>query len=59
MGQDAIWVVGGKLKVYGVEDLPIADGSIMPRVTTGTPWVPASSPANTPQKSSIQAEHTL
>ena len=35
MGQDALWVVDGKLKVYGVEHLRIADGSIMPRVTTG------------------------
>jgi choline dehydrogenase len=28
-------VVDGELKVYGTEHLRIADGSIMPRVTTG------------------------
>ena len=35
MGQDSMSVVNGELKVYGVEGLRIADGSIMPRVTTG------------------------
>jgi choline dehydrogenase len=28
-------VVDGHLKVYGIENLRIADGSIMPRVPTG------------------------
>ena len=28
-------VVDANLKVYGIENLRIADGSIMPRVTTG------------------------
>jgi len=28
-------VVDGKLKVYGIDNLRIADGSIMPRITTG------------------------
>jgi choline dehydrogenase len=33
-------VVDGSLKVYGIDNLRIADGSIMPRVTTGnTPCV--------------------
>jgi choline dehydrogenase len=40
MGQDAMSVVDGKLKVYGVEHLRIADGSIMPRVTTGNTMAP-------------------
>jgi choline dehydrogenase len=35
MGRDAMSVVDGNLKVYGIENLRIADGSIMPRVTTG------------------------
>jgi choline dehydrogenase len=42
MGHDAMSVVDGALKVYGIERLRIADGSIMPRVTTGNtqaPWV--------------------
>jgi choline dehydrogenase len=33
-------VVDGNLKVYGVENLRIADGSIMPRVTTGNTMAP-------------------
>jgi len=33
-------VVGGYLKVYGVDNLRIADGSIMPRVTTGNTMAP-------------------
>ena len=35
MGRDAMSVVDGSLRVYGIENLRIADGSIMPRVTTG------------------------
>ena len=35
MGRDAMLVVDGSLRVYGIENLRIADGSIMPRVTTG------------------------
>ena len=33
-------VVDGHLKVYGVDNLRIADGSIMPRVTTGNTMAP-------------------
>jgi choline dehydrogenase len=40
MGQDPMSVVDGQLKVYGVECLRIADGSIMPRVTTGNTMAP-------------------
>jgi choline dehydrogenase len=35
MGRDWMSVVDGQLKVYGIENLRIADGSIMPRVATG------------------------
>jgi choline dehydrogenase len=35
MGVDADAVVDGKLKVRGIQNLRIADGSIMPTVTTG------------------------
>ena len=40
MGRDALSVVDGNLKVYGVENLRVADGSIMPRVTTGNTMAP-------------------
>lgn len=40
MGRDALSVVDATLKVYGIENLRIADGSIMPRVTTGNTMAP-------------------
>jgi choline dehydrogenase-like flavoprotein len=40
MGCDAMSVVDGKLKVYGVDGLRIADASIMPLVTTGSTMAP-------------------
>jgi choline dehydrogenase len=40
MGTDSMSVVDGALKVYGVQNLRIADGSIMPRVTTGNTMAP-------------------
>ena len=40
MGRDAMSVVDGKLKVYGVDGLRIADASILPRVTTGNTMAP-------------------
>jgi choline dehydrogenase len=40
MGRDAMSVVDSNLKVYGIENLRIADGSIMPRVTTGNTMAP-------------------
>jgi choline dehydrogenase len=40
MGRDAMSVVDNNLKVYGVEGLRIADGSIMPRITTGNTMAP-------------------
>ncbi|HEX8799048.1 MAG TPA: GMC family oxidoreductase N-terminal domain-containing protein, partial [Terriglobales bacterium] len=40
MGRQAMSVGDGYLKVYGVHNLRIADGSIMPRVTTGNTMAP-------------------
>lgn len=40
MGRDAMSVVDGKLKVYGIDGLRIADGSIMPAITTGNTMAP-------------------
>jgi choline dehydrogenase len=40
MGRDAMSVVDAGLKVYGIDGLRIADGSIMPRVTTGNTMAP-------------------
>jgi choline dehydrogenase len=40
MGRDSMSVVDGKLKVYGIEALRIADASILPRVTTGNTMAP-------------------
>jgi choline dehydrogenase len=33
-------VVDGRLKVYGIDGLRVADGSIMPRITTGNTMAP-------------------
>jgi choline dehydrogenase len=40
MGHDAMSVVDGSLKVYGIDRLRIADGSIMPRITSGNTMAP-------------------
>ncbi len=40
MGRDSMAVVNGQLQVYGVKNLRIADGSIMPRITTGNTMAP-------------------
>jgi len=40
MGRDPMSVVDGHLNVYGVSHLRVADGSIMPRVTTGNTMAP-------------------
>jgi choline dehydrogenase len=39
-GQDELSVVDAQLRVCGVKDLRVADGSIMPRVTTGNTQAP-------------------
>ncbi len=40
MGQDDMSVVDSRLRVYGVTNLRIADGSVMPRITTGNTMAP-------------------
>jgi choline dehydrogenase len=40
MGRDPMAVVDGQLKVYGLDNLRIADGSVLPRVTTGNTMAP-------------------
>jgi choline dehydrogenase len=40
MGRDQMSVVNSRLQVYGIDNLRIADGSIMPRVTTGNTMAP-------------------
>ncbi len=41
MGRDEMSVVDGDLRVYGIENLRIADASIMPRVTTANTMAPS------------------
>ena len=40
MGRDSMSVVNATLQVYGIHNLRIADGSIMPRVTTSNTMAP-------------------
>jgi len=40
MGRDSLSVVDSNLKVYGIKNLRIADGSIMPRVVSGNTMAP-------------------
>ena len=40
MGRDGMSVIDSALKVYGVEGLRVADGSVLPRVTTGNTMAP-------------------
>jgi len=40
LGRDDMSVVNGHLKVHGIEGLRVADGSIMPRITTGNTMAP-------------------
>jgi choline dehydrogenase len=58
MGQDAMSVVDGQLKVYGIEGLRIADGSILPGVTTGNTMAPCVVIGER-AADILKAEHTL
>jgi choline dehydrogenase len=40
MGRDLMAVVDADLKVYGIDGLRVADGSIMPRITVGNTMAP-------------------
>jgi choline dehydrogenase-like flavoprotein len=40
MGHDVMSVVNNELRVYGIQGLRIADGSIMPRITSGNTMAP-------------------
>ena len=40
MGRDAMSAVDHRLRVYGINKLRIADGSIMPRIVTGNTMAP-------------------
>jgi choline dehydrogenase len=40
MGSDSMSVVDPALRVYGIDNLRIADASIMPRITTGNTMAP-------------------
>jgi choline dehydrogenase len=40
MGRDAMSVVNGNLEVYGIENLRVADASVMPRITSGNTMAP-------------------
>ncbi len=40
MGRDADSVVDASLRVYGIDNLRVADASIMPRITTGNTMAP-------------------
>jgi choline dehydrogenase len=40
MGRDPMSVVDGSLRVYGIQGLRIADGSVMPDITTGNTMAP-------------------
>jgi choline dehydrogenase len=42
MGRDCMSVVDNNLRVYGIDNLRIADGSILPRITTGNTMAPCA-----------------
>ncbi|MFC0576242.1 GMC family oxidoreductase [Paraburkholderia solisilvae] len=40
MGRDGMSVVDGRLKVYGIDNLRVADASVMPHISTGNTMAP-------------------
>ena len=58
MGRDPVSVVDGQLKIYGVDRLRIADGSTMPRVTTGNTMAPSVIISERAAQI-LKAQHTL
>ena len=40
MGRDHLSMVDSHLNVYGIDHLRVADGSLLPRVTTGNTMAP-------------------
>lgn len=58
MGLDPLAVVDGSLKVYGIENLRVADGSIMPRITSGNTMAPCVVIGERAAEE-IKAEHML
>ncbi|GAB2893853.1 GMC family oxidoreductase [Paraburkholderia jirisanensis] len=58
MGNDADSVVDGKLAVHGLNSLTIADGSVLPRITTGNTMAPCVVVGER-AASLLQARHNL
>ena len=58
MGRDPMSVVDGSLKVYGIDGLRVADGSVMPRITSGNTMAPCVIIGERAAEE-IRAEHRL
>lgn len=58
MGRDPLSVVDGSLKVYGTENLRVADASIMPRITSANTMAPCVVIGER-AAAEIKAEHRL
>jgi len=58
MGRDSMSFVDAHLKVYGIERLRFADGSIMPRVIAGNTMAPCVPIGERPSEM-LKAEHGL
>ncbi len=58
MGRDDMSVVNSELQVYGLDNLRIADGSIMPQITTANTMAPCVTIAER-AAAYLQARHEL